>query len=354
MRKIMAIVVMMLSLLPGTVLGAFLSLGQKVDFAAGCPLIEYETDSTIAVGVHDQRLHVINGEKSSNYVGTVRAGLGLPSKVITTSGKPLADDITLAIVSGFMHMGIKAQSTTTAITFLDSHQGALEKLKKLGQKRIILLTLREWLSDTYGNTGFRINAQLQVYNEEGKEIAIRSVNNLESFNGWVGVFSCPVCTGGSYLSRLLNDPNIKTALGSKPIAVIREISRDSRFIEYNNRTVLDTKTNLMWAAIDNWGNINWNDAKNYCNNYRGGGYTDWRLPTQNELSELYDTTKSHISDSGYDLYLTPLIRVTGIDVWASETQGLNAGIFSFNGGHRQWYPQNNVDAIRALPVRSAK
>lgn len=188
MRKIIATVVMMLLLLPGTVLGAFLSFGQKVDFAAGCPLIEYETDSTIAVGVHDQRSHVIKGEKSPTYVGTVRAGLGLPSNVNTTSGNPLANDITLAIVSGFMHMGIKAQSTTTPITFFDSYQGALEKLKKLGQKRIVLLTLREWLSDTYGNTGFRINAQLQVFNEEGKEIAINSVNNLESFNSWVGVF----------------------------------------------------------------------------------------------------------------------------------------------------------------------
>ena len=36
-----------------------------------------------------------------------------------------------------------------------------------------------------------------------------------------------------------------------------EIGRDGRFIAYNNGTVLDTRTNLMWAAKDNGSDINW-------------------------------------------------------------------------------------------------
>jgi hypothetical protein len=59
-----------------------------------------------------------------------------------------------------------------------------------------------------------------------------------------------------------------------------ETARDGRFIAYNNGTVLDMSTNLMWAARDNGGNINWANAKSYCENYRGGGYTDWRMPTK--------------------------------------------------------------------------
>ena len=57
-------------------------------------------------------------------------------------------------------------------------------------------------------------------------------------------------------------------------------------------TVLDTKTNLMWAARDNGSDIRWPDAKKYCEGYRAGGYTDWRMPTQEELWSLIDRTKS--------------------------------------------------------------
>ena len=41
------------------------------------------------------------------------------------------------------------------------------------------------------------------------------------------------------------------------------IGRDGNFIAYKNGTVLDTKTNLMWAATDNGKGISWEDAKKY-------------------------------------------------------------------------------------------
>jgi hypothetical protein len=44
----------------------------------------------------------------------------------------------------------------------------------------------------------------------------------------------------------------------------------------------------MWAAKDNGSPISWPEAKKYCENYRGGGYMDWRMPTQDELAGLYD------------------------------------------------------------------
>ena len=68
----------------------------------------------------------------------------------------------------------------------------------------------------------------------------------------------------------------------------KEIGRDGRFIAYDNGTVKDTTTDLMWAAKDNGGPISWDDAKVYCMNYGIGGYSDWRMPTQEELTALYD------------------------------------------------------------------
>jgi len=60
-----------------------------------------------------------------------------------------------------------------------------------------------------------------------------------------------------------------------------EIAHDGRFIAYGNGTVLDTKTNLMWAGTDaGVSSLYHLDAESYCEGYRGSGYTDWRcLPS---------------------------------------------------------------------------
>ena len=144
------------------------------------------------------------------------------------------------------------------------------------------------------------------------------------------------------------------AMGVRPsLSTGNEIKRDGRFIAYDNGTVLDTKTNLMWAERDNGSNINWANAKNYCENYRGGGYTDWRMPTQDELAGLYDESKSYKS-CGQVVRLTELIHLTCTAPWTPETRGSDAAYFYFPTGERLWILQSNDYGGRALPVRSGK
>jgi len=138
-------------------------------------------------------------------------------------------------------------------------------------------------------------------------------------------------------------------------ATAEETGSDSRFIAYDDGTVLDTRTNLMWAAKDNASNINWLDARSYCKRYRGGEYTDWRMPTQEELAGLYDAAKTYKAECGYDAHLTTeLIRLSCSDVWASESRGYECVYFSFIVGKRFWYPCSGINHYRALPVRSNK
>jgi hypothetical protein len=110
-----------------------------------------------------------------------------------------------------------------------------------------------------------------------------------------------------------------------------------------DRIYTDLRTDLMWARQDNGENINYADAKAYCENYRIGGYTNWRMPTQDELAGLYESNaqKSHI-------------KLTGPWVWASETSGSDAATMYFSYGERTWENQSTFGAIRALPVRSIK
>jgi hypothetical protein len=153
------------------------------------------------------------------------------------------------------------------------------------------------------------------------------------------------------LISLLFATSICMAQAQPSVSTAKETDRDGRFIAYDNGTVLDTRTNLMWAILDNGSNINWHDAKNYCETYRGGGYTDWRMPTRDELAGLYDAAKSYKSDCGYDVHVTALIHLTCSALWASGAHGSGAARFRFGAGSRLWTPQLFGRGDRALPVR---
>ena len=137
----------------------------------------------------------------------------------------------------------------------------------------------------------------------------------------------------------------------------KEIGQDGRFTAYDDATVLDTRTNLMWAAKDNdnGSNINWQGAKSYCENYRGGGYTDWRMPTQDELAGLYDANKAKKILKIFSPAITDLINISTM-LWASQTRGSKAAAFNFFLGREVWQPpyKDILNGTGALPVRSGK
>jgi hypothetical protein len=140
-----------------------------------------------------------------------------------------------------------------------------------------------------------------------------------------------------------------------------EIAREGRFIAYENGTVLDTKTGLLWAAKDDGKGMDEQDAKAYFENYQGGGYTDWRMPTVDELEAIYD----HRTQNKRGYHVTKLIDITGDWVWCSEGPD-SVTIFNFKDGSRAlaffegpgsgtWYSteESLSAANRALPVRDA-
>jgi len=131
---------------------------------------------------------------------------------------------------------------------------------------------------------------------------------------------------------------------------IKIIGRDGRFIAYEDHIVIDTRTGLMWASRDNGRGIEWSKAKRYCENSKRAGYTDWRLPTQDELEGLSDGVKKN--RRGY--FVTKLIEITECCLWASETRGSDAAYFRFYDGTRHLYDQSYSYNRRALPVRSGK
>jgi len=149
-------------------------------------------------------------------------------------------------------------------------------------------------------------------------------------------------------SNAFAQENDKSAEKNK---VVKEIGREGdRFIAYDDGTVLDTTTGLMWASKDNGEGIIWEDAKKYCENYKGGGYTDWRMPTQDELSIIYEKKKRN----KHGAHVNQFIEITAMSVWASEFKDSKAACMIFSYNAKYWTRPSNKGRYRALPVRNTK
>lgn len=118
----------------------------------------------------------------------------------------------------------------------------------------------------------------------------------------------------------------------------------SRFMNNGNGTVTDTQTGLMWADRDNGSDINWPNARTYCEGYNRGGVSGWRMPTISELQGLYNA-------GAYGRE----IGKTNSCVWSSETRDSEAAYFYFLVGEPAWsYQSGGSGCGRALPVRSGR
>jgi uncharacterized protein DUF1566 len=57
-------------------------------------------------------------------------------------------------------------------------------------------------------------------------------------------------------------------------------------LKVSARVYFDSKTGLMWTIRDNGTDVTWWQADDHARQLTFGGYTDWRLPTIDELEEL--------------------------------------------------------------------
>lgn len=175
-----------------------------------------------------------------------------------------------------------------------------------------------------------------------------SANKYKTETKWIKLF-------GGNLKKINVQLQRSQIKNSSDIKKIKEIDRDGNLIAYDTQVILDTKNNLMWGTNKGKG-LNWVDADIYCKNYRGLGYSDWRLPTVNEISTLYTPNKK---ESG--LHITKLINVSlsndvSYCIWTSEKRGAvicigpEAAYFSFFNGRKCWSIRTN-DNIGVIPVR---
>ncbi len=81
-----------------------------------------------------------------------------------------------------------------------------------------------------------------------------------------------------------------------------------KFVEKTEGTVTDIQTGLTWCMLDSSvmtdACLDYARAKEYVENLSTGGYTDWRLPTPNELIIIYNNTPTFPAVEETDWYWT--------------------------------------------------
>ena len=178
--------------------------------------------------------------------------------------------------------------------------------------------------------------------------------------------------GGQDLPAPKLPPTPATAADANAVkAPPKETGKDGQFTAYQDGTVLDTKTNLMWTARDNGAALSFPGAKAYATKASVGGYTDWRLPNSSELAALFDkskTRKSYCAPAVDELgavaddvhVTTELIHISCTRQWTAQATDAKAGsaiVFDFHSGNDAARPDSAefIDtASRVLLVRAAK
>lgn len=113
------------------------------------------------------------------------------------------------------------------------------------------------------------------------------------------------------------------------------------------KVFLDLKSGLMWSARDNGRDIDWRRAARYCKELELASYSDWRLPTLDELEGLYRPMSTN------QFKVPGEIRLTSCCPWSS-TKKSESSAWNFNFQYRKPFSGalSYTYDLRALCVRT--
>ena len=93
-------------------------------------------------------------------------------------------------------------------------------------------------------------------------------------------------------------------------APVKQDKTPKRYVEKGRDVIFDNKTRVYWMKKDSWQDkgkfFNWHEAVEYSdrkNLRKIGGFDDWRLPSADEVSSLYDESCENPGKGGVILHL---------------------------------------------------
>ena len=130
----------------------------------------------------------------------------------------------------------------------------------------------------------------------------------------------------------------------------------SRFLKRDDGTIYDSVTSVTWMANDSFldleRDVSYSEAEDYVketNKKKVGGYSDWRMPTIQEASSIFDKEKLNKDSKGGDIFLDSVFPPGAANcTWTSSTRGKEAQIMFYANGCPYWYEKNDKTISHAV------
>ena len=165
---------------------------------------------TVAIAVHDVRPYIVSKNKEESFVGLQRGGFGNPFDLKTPNGVPLSIEMRDSLAKSLKAKG--ATPVPVAVAVADSPIDARSKLMAAKARRSVLVTLREWKTDTQMRTDFVYDTTVSVFDERGSEVASNTLKGLDALGfSQAGGETITKATAAK-LDALFSDPRIVSAL----------------------------------------------------------------------------------------------------------------------------------------------
>jgi hypothetical protein len=123
----------------------------------------------------------------------------------------------------------------------------------------------------------------------------------------------------------------------------------------SDSTWTDRANQLTWARQDNGTDVHWRQATTYCAELRLGSYSNWRLPTIEEIATIYDA--GEVSTCGQsECKIKPGITLSSSVEWTSSAgkTSSEAWVFDFGSGNQASLTRIVSISKRALCVRKSE
>jgi hypothetical protein len=157
------------------------AVGNKYNYQASSMTLPVRPvdNRTLILSVEDYRPYVLSGEKDPSFVGLQRGGYGNPFEVTTFSGKPMTEDMAIAIVRGLENAGYRVVKIQGKSEILSLKNTAIKEKAT----RIVVLKVYDWKSDIYMAITLHCDLRLGVFDADGKLLAENTMAFKQEIGG---------------------------------------------------------------------------------------------------------------------------------------------------------------------------
>ena len=157
------------------------AVGNKYNYQSSSMALPIQPadHKTLILSVEDLRPYVLNGKKKPSFVGVQRGGFGNPFDVTTSSGKPMTEDMSAAIVMGLMDVGYRVVNVREKPEIVNLVNSAVKE----DATRIVVLKVYDWKSDIYMGLTLHCDLRLSVFDVNGELLAENTINFVDEISG---------------------------------------------------------------------------------------------------------------------------------------------------------------------------